>query len=35
MANFKEFMHYVNTPSDSQILHLFSVCRWNVKFSHV
>jgi hypothetical protein len=27
-------MHCVNTPSHSQILHLFSVCRWNVKLSH-
>jgi len=23
MAIFKEFMHYVNTPSHSQILHIF------------
>ena len=23
MAIFKEFMHYANTPSHSQILHLF------------
>jgi len=30
-----EFMNNVSTPSHSQMLHLFSVCRWNVKFSHV